>query len=43
MRVCDALTSRLGVFDFAGWNDRDETTGEDVILVLKRAAEDLRS
>jgi hypothetical protein len=37
------LRAHLGTMMITTWNDLDETTGEDVILVLKKAAEGLRS
>lgn len=42
-RVMEWVQEYLDAMSIVRWNDRIETTGEDVILVLKKAAEELRS
>lgn len=40
--VAEAVCRHLDIDDIPTWNDREETTGEDVVLALKHVAEELR-
>src|SRR5690349_20433439 len=41
LRELDKFTEREFGMSYTGWNDREETTAEDAVLLLKRLAREL--